>query len=75
MICKSNSNMGHVGSKVGCKVKLKENLVNTLEAAISASAVRNFVRMFVLLISRSSLNMYHFGSETKSLGQIEGKSC
>ena len=61
--------------KVGHKVKLKENLVNTLEAAIFASEVWNFVRMFVLKISRLSSNIGHIRSETKSLGQIEGKSC
>ena len=34
-----------------------------------------FVRMLVLMISKSSSNMGHIGSETRSLGQIEGKSC
>ena len=46
------------GQIVGHYVNLKEKLVNTLEAAI-------FVRMFVLMISRSSSNMGHIGSETR----------
>ena len=62
-VYKSSSNMGHVGSKVGHKVKLKENLVNTVEDATFASEVWNFVRMG------------HIGSDIRSLGQIEGKSC
>ena len=31
--------------------------------------------MFFLMICRPSLNMGHAGSETRSLDQIEGKSC
>ena len=31
--------------------------------------------MFVLTVSRPSLNMGHIGSETRSVGQILGKPC
>ena len=53
------------GQNVGHLLELKENLVNTLDATI-------FVRMFVLMISRPSLNMGHIGLKTRSLDQIEG---
>ena len=53
-----------LGQKLGHKAKLKENLVNTLAVAIFASAVGNFFRMFLLIISKPSLNMGHIGLET-----------
>ena len=64
-----------LGQKVGHKVKLKENLVNTVEAAYFASAASNVVRMFILMISSPSLNTGYARSKSRSLGQIDGKSC
>ena len=54
--------MGHVGSK--------SRSLGQIEGKSS-----NVVGMFVLKISKSSLNMGHIESETRSLPQIEGKSC
>ena len=48
--------------------QMKENLVNTVEAAFFGIAAWNLVRMFILIISRLSLNMGHAGLKTRSLG-------
>jgi len=49
--------------------------VYTLETTFEKQFLRNFVRMFVLTISRPSLNVGHVGSKTRSPGQILGSSC
>jgi len=49
--------------------------VDTLETTFATRFLLNFVRMFVVTISRPSLNMGHIGSKTRSPGQILGNSC
>jgi len=49
--------------------------VYTLETTFVIQSFWNFVRIFVLTISRSSSNMGHVGSKTRSPGQILGNSC
>ena len=49
-------------------------LVYTLEATFATQFWWNFVRMFVLTISRPSLNIGHVGSKSRSPGQILGNS-
>ena len=47
--------------------------MNTLEATVLAQSSSNLLRMIVLTISRSSSNMGHVGSKTRSVGQIMEK--
>ena len=49
--------------------------MNTLEATVLAQSSSNLLRMIVLTISRSSSNMGHVGSKTRSVGQIMEKPC
>ena len=49
--------------------------VYTLETTFVIRFLWNLVRMFVLTISRPSLNMGHVMSKTRSPGQILGNSC
>ena len=58
--------------KQGHLDKLKNFFVNTVETAFFVLAAFNLFRMFVFMIARPSSNI---GLNTKSLGQIEGKSC
>ena len=58
------------GEKLGQKVKFKKNIVYTLEATFSVRLSSNIVRMFVLMKSLTSLKMGHFGSKSRSQGQI-----
>ena len=50
-------------------------LVITIEATILIASSSNLVRMFIYMKSRSSSNLGHVGSKTRSLGQIVDKSC
>jgi len=50
-------------------------LVYTLDATFATQFWWNVVRLFVLTISRPSLNIGHVGSKTRSPGQIFGNSC
>ena len=50
-------------------------LVNTLEATVFVQSSSNLLRMIILTISRSSSNMGHVGSKTRSVGQIIEKPC
>ena len=59
------------GQKLGHQVKSKKNLVNTLAVTVLTLSSSNLVRMFISVISRSSLNLGHMGSKTRSLGQIK----
>ena len=52
-----------------------KNLLYVLEATFSVRYALNFVRMFALIKSWTSLKMCHFGSKTRSLGQILEKPC
>ena len=47
--------------------------MNTLEATVLAQSSSNLLRMIVLTISRSSSNMGHVWSKTRSVGQIMEK--
>ena len=49
--------------------------MNTLEATVLAQSSSTLLRMIVLTISRSSSNMGHVGSKTRSVGQIMEKPC
>ena len=49
--------------------------VYTLAVTFLIQSSSNLVRMFVLMISRTSSNLGHEGSKTRSLGQILEKSC
>ena len=50
-------------------------LVNTLEATVLVQSSSNLLIMIILTISRSSSNMGHLGSKTRSVGQIMEKPC
>ena len=54
-------------------VRRQQLLVNTLEVTVLIRFSSNLVRMFVLMKSRSSSNMGHVGSKSRSRGQIKGK--
>ena len=47
--------------------------MNTLVATVLTRFSSNLVKMFVSVISRSSSNMGHMGSKSRSRGQIKGK--
>ena len=49
--------------------------MNTLEATFLVQSSSNLLRMIILKISRSSANMGHVGSKTRSVGQIMEKPC
>ena len=44
--------------------------MNTLEATVLVQSSSNLLRMIILTISRSSSDMGHVGSKTRSVGQI-----
>ena len=50
-------------------------LVNTLEATVLVQSSSYLLRMIILTISRSSSNMGHVGSKTRSVGQLKEKPC
>ena len=50
-------------------------VVTTLQPIILIQSSSNLLRMFILKISRTSLNMGWVGSKSRSLGQIFVKSC
>ena len=63
-----------------CVVRRSSSVVNIyhvhfLEATVLFQSSWNFTRMFVLVISRSSSNIGHVWSKTRSLGQISLKPC
>ena len=49
------------GQKLGHQAKSKENLVNTLAVTFLKQSSWSLLKMFVLLSSRSSLKLGHFG--------------
>ena len=49
--------------------------MNTLEVTVLTRFSSNLVDMIVYIKSRSSLNMGHVGSKTRSVGQIKEKPC
>ena len=49
--------------------------MNTLEATFLVQSSSNLLRMIILTISRSSSNMVHVRSKTRSVGQIMEKPC
>ena len=49
--------------------------MNTLEATFLVQSSSNLLRMIILTIYRSSSNMDHPGSKTRSVGQIIEKPC
>ena len=79
MISRPSSILGHVGSKMRSIGQIKENfkkpLVYTLEVTFMIQSSWNLVTMFVLMMSRSSLILGHFGSKMRSVGQIKEKFC
>ena len=50
-------------------------LVNTLEATVLVQSSSNLLRIIILTISRSSSNMGHVGSKTRSVGQLIEQTC
>ena len=50
-------------------------LVNTLEATVLVQLSSNLLKIIILTISRSSSNMGHVGSKTKSVCQLNEKPC
>ena len=58
------------GDKVGNQVKSYEILVYTLAATFATLFWWNWIRIFVLTISRPSLNMGYVGSKTRLPGLI-----
>ena len=63
-----------LGQKLGNQAKSKENLVNFLEFIFLKQSLRILLKMFVLTISRSSLELGHLGSKTRSSGQNQRKT-
>ena len=49
--------------------------MNTREATVLVQCSSDLLRMIVLTISRSSSNMGHVRSKTRSVGQIMEKPC
>ena len=49
-------------------------LVTTLAATVLIQSSPNLVRIIIMTRSRSSSNMGHMGSKTRSLGQLKEKS-
>ena len=76
IIFRSNSKLGHVGSKTRSlgQILEKKHLVYTLEGSFDSKVI-TLVRMLIIIISRSSLKLGHGGSETRSLGHILKKPC
>ena len=54
---------------------VKFMLVYTLEGTVLIGSTWNFVRTIIFMKFRSSSNLGHVESKTKSLGQILGKPC
>ena len=49
--------------------------MNTLEATVFVQFLSDLLRMIILTISRSSLNIGHVRSKSRSVGQIIEKPC
>ena len=54
---------------------VRQHLVCTLEATVLVQMSSNLVRMIALMNSRTSSNLGHVGSKTRSLGQILEIPC
>ena len=61
--------------KLGHQVKSQKNLVNTIETTFLTQSSSNLVRMFVYIKAWFLSKVGHFGSQTRSLGQILVKPC
>ena len=75
MISRPSLNLGHAGSKLGHFAKLMENLVYTLESAFFLLQQLEIFSECLSELYLSSSNIGYSRSETRSLVQIEGKSC
>ena len=54
---------------------VRQQFVNTLQDTFLAQSYSNLLRMLLLTKSRSSSILGHFGSKSRSLGQIWEKAC
>ena len=59
MFSRSSSKLRHLESKLGHQAKSKENLVDTLEVKFLKSSSWILLKIFVLMISRWSLELGH----------------
>ena len=74
LISRPSSNMGHAGSKTRSQGQLvhfqRRHFVRTLIQIVFIRSSPNLVSSCIQLISRSSPNMGHAGSKTRSKGQL-----
>ena len=75
MISRSDSKLGHLGSKTRSPNQIKRKPCYHYRSHIFETIIINIAQMFVLMISRSDSKLGHLGSKTRSLGQISGKPC
>ena len=72
MMSRSSSNVGHAGSKLGHGVtKCVLNIQHGVRSLIQVDFIRsspNLVRCYIQMMSRSSSNIGHAGSKTRSRG-------
>ena len=59
------------GQKLGHQVRSKDNIVNTLEVTFFKQSSWIMLKMFVLMISRSSSKLGHWGSKIRSKENLE----
>ena len=67
--------MGHVGSKTRSLGQILVNSCLHSRGQICDPILIKLVKMFVLTISRPTLDMGHISLKTRSPGQILGNSC
>ena len=60
--------------RASCVVR-RQHYVTTLKATVLVQSSSNLLRMFILMSTRTLLNMGVVGSKSRSLGQILEKPC